>query len=323
MSTRALALPFFFVIFAYMMNNENRKRKPSDWIIAMRPWAFSASAMPILVMWGMLFYGQAHGQLTVDWPCALLCLPLLVLVHAGGNMVSDYFDHTRGVDQPEGPNGVTWIFNGLFKPKEILCYGLALIAVGTCIGIVLLLRSGWEGLWIGLAGLVLALGYFWMKGHWLGDVNIICSFSLLPAVGTMFVATGDYHWESMLYLLPLGLLIVSILHANNTRDIHNDHRAGLETLSIRLGGKAAKYVYLAETLTPYVLTVAFCLWCGQPRPLLLVLFTLPLAMENNRAMMGADNMMEGQIPTLDKSTSQLQLMFGILYTAGYFIGAWT
>ncbi len=305
------------------MNNKNRKRKASDWVTATRPWSFPASVMPILVIWAMLFCGQAHGRLSVDWPSALLCLPLLVLVHAGGNMVSDYFDNTRGVDLPGGPNGVTWIFDGLFTPKEILRYGLALIAAGTCVGIVLLCRAGWEGVWIGVAGLVLALGYFWMKGHLLGDVNILCSFALLPAIGTMFVATGHYHFESMLFILPLGLLTVSILHANNTRDIHNDRRAGLETLSFRLGGRVDKWVYLGETLLPYVLTVAFCLVDGQPRALLLVLLTLPMAVDNDRAMMRAQDTMEGQIPTLDKRSAQLQMLFGVLYTAGYFIGAWT
>lgn len=303
------------------MSTSTKKRGLRDWIVATRPWSFPASVMPILIMWGMLAYGSRCGRFAVSWANALLCMPLLVIVHAGGNMVSDYFDYRHKVDLPGGPNGVTWIFDGIFRPAEILRYGIALIIAGACIGIVLLCRSSWEGIWIGIAGLLLALGYFWMKGHWLGDLNILCSFALLPAVGTMFVSTGHYHWEAMLYILPLGLLTVSILHANNTRDIGNDRRAGLETISNSLGGRAGKRIYVAETAAPYALTLLYCLLPGQPPTLLLAALTLPVAVRNGKAMMAADDGMVGQIPTLDKSSAQLQTLFGLLYAAGYFIAA--
>lgn len=300
------------------MNTSTKKRGLRDWIIATRPWSFTASIMPILIMWGFLFYDMYCGYITVNWLNALLCMPLLVIVHAGGNMVSDYFDYKHKVDLPGGPNGVTWIFNGIFKPKEILRFGIVLILIGSGIGIVLLYRSSWEGIWIGIVGLLLTFGYFWTKGHWLGDLNILCSFALLPAIGTMFVSTGQYHWETMLYILPLGLLTVSILHANNTRDIHSDHRAGLETISFSLGGRAGKIIYLFETIMPYVLTLLYCLLLGQPWTLLLVFLTLPIAIRNDKTMLAANDNMVGQIPTLDKSSAQLQMLFGLLYTAGYF-----
>lgn len=303
------------------MNTSTKKRGLRDWIVATRPWSFPASVMPILIMWGFLFYGMCRGYLAVSWLNALLCMPLLVIVHAGGNMVSDYYDYKHKVDLPGGPNGVTWIFDSIFRPKEILWYGVILILTGTGIGIVLLCRSSWEGIWIGIAGLLLAFGYFWMKGHWLGDLNILCSFALLPAIGNMFVSTGQYHWEAMLCILPLGLLTVSILHANNTRDIGNDRRAGLDTISISLGGKAGKKIYLFETVMPYALTLLCCLLLGQPWTLLLVVLTLPIAIRNDKTMMAADDNMEGQIPTLDKSSAQLQMLFGLLYAAGYFIAA--
>ncbi len=304
------------------MSNTERKRGLRQWVIATRPWSFPASVMPILILWGFLFYNQSACGLEVCWTNALLCMPLLVIVHAGGNMVSDYSDYTRRVDLPGCPNGVTWIYDGTFDAREILRYGIVLIAVGVAIGIVLLLNSSWEGLWIGVVGLLLTFGYFPMKGHWLGDADILCSFALLPAAGTMFVSTGEYHCETLLYILPLGLLTVSILHANNTRDINNDARAGLLTLSNTLGGRMGKRIYVAEITLPYVLVFVYCLCLRQPWTLMLVLLTLPAAVRNLRTMLAADERMVGQIPTLDKLSAQLQMMFGLLSAVGYFIGAW-
>lgn len=314
-------LPFFFITFAVIMNETKQKRTFKDWIIAMRPWSFTASIMPILILWGLLFYGQTCGNFSVNWHIAFLCLPMLLLMHAGGNMVSDYFDYKHKVDLPGGPNGVTWIFNGKFKAKTILYYGIIVEILGACLGIVILLNASWNPIWIGIIGMLFAFCYFWFKGHWLGDFDILCSFALLPAIGTMYVATGQYHPETLLFILPLGLLTVSILHANNTRDLHSDHNAGLETLSYSMGGRIGKRVYLFETIAPYILTLIYCTFCHQPWTLMIVILTLPIAIRNEKTMLAADDNMVGQIPTLDKNSAQLQMLFGLLYAIGYFIGA--
>ena len=79
-----------------------------NWIIATRPWALPASVMPILIMWAYLYSQSDNGAAHINWLNALLCLPLLSIVHSGGNMVSDYFDFTWGVDTKACSNGVTW-----------------------------------------------------------------------------------------------------------------------------------------------------------------------------------------------------------------------
>ena len=167
-----------------------KRRTLKNWIIATRPWALPASVMPILIMWAYLYSQSDNGAAHINWLNALLCLPLLSIVHSGGNMVSDYFDFTWGVDTKACSNGVTWIHDGTFRPKEILRYGLVLVALAVPIGVFLLYNSSWSGWWIGLAGVLLALVYPWMKSHHLGDINILVSFALLPALGTFFVAVG-------------------------------------------------------------------------------------------------------------------------------------
>lgn len=303
------------------MSADRKKRGLKEWIIATRPWSFTASVMPILFMWGYLAYwgGRPEAAFTVNWGNALLCLPLIIIMHAGGNMLSDYYDWKKKVDLPGGPNGVTWIFDGTFKPREILHYAYVLIAIGTAVGIWLLCRSTWEGLWIGFAGLLMVFGYPRMKAHLLGDVNILTSFALLPAIGTALVSTGHYMPETLLYVLPIGCLTISILHANNTRDIHSDSSAGLLTVCDVAGGGAGKVLYYFWVGAPYVLTLLYCALLRQPLTLLLSWITLPLAIRNIRVMASANKNMENQIPTLDKNSAQLQTLFSLLYALGYFI----
>lgn len=300
----------------------SKTRTAKDWLVATRPWSFPASVMPILIMWAYLLYWEqmsapADSSFHTDWPIALLCLPLIVLMHAGGNMVSDYYDWKQGVDFPGGPNGVTWIYDGTFRPREILRCGIVLLSVASVLGIVILACSTWAGLWIGVLGIAMALGYPWMKAHLLGDLNILACFALLPAVGTSLVSTGHYHPETLLYILPIGCLTVAILHANNTRDIRSDASAGLKTLCGVGGARVSKVVYYVWTLAPYILTTVYSLLLNQPLSILIVWLTLPLAVRNTIKMAKADNSMENQIPDLDKCSAQLQSLFGVLFALGY------
>lgn len=65
------------------------------------------------------------------------------------------------------------------------------------------------------------------------------------------MATGVVDWNVLWIALPVGLITVAILHANNTRDMRTDARAEIQTLAMKLGGKASMYVYCAEVLFPF------------------------------------------------------------------------
>ena len=299
-----------------------QNRTIKNWIIAVRPWSFTTSSVAVLVTVAYLFYAgngsSAVGH--IDWLNAALCLPLLMILHAGGNLISDYYDYVKGIDGPDCINGVTWIRSGMFKPKEILFYGWSLLAVGSIIGLVILMRSDFSAIWIGVLGLLLPLFYYVLKAHVLGDLDILLCFALLPGIGTCYVATGDYHPEMLLFCLPFGLHIVAILHANNTRDILSDKKAGLETLCGKVGARASQWIYFAEIVVPYVLVVLFCLLCGLSWWLLVTFLSLPVALRNLKTMMGKGNVENGSIMRLDQSTAQFQFQFGLLYALGFVLG---
>ena len=268
---------------------------------------------------------DAGAVAAANWVNGVLSIVALMVLHAGGNLVSDYYDHIHKVDMPGGPNGVTWIDSGLFAPREILRYGLAMLAVGALLGLYILSRSSLEVLWIGVLAVALPLLYPWLKAHALGDVDVLLSFAILPALGTCFVVTGSYHPEIIVLCLPYGLLTVSILHVNNTRDRANDRRAGLCTLPLLTGWRTACRVYVAEQVLPYLLVLVFvaCGFGGRPSVacLLLTFASLPMALRNIRAITAARTEEEQHIGTLDQQSAQLQLAFGLFYTVGFAVAA--
>ena len=299
-----------------------KERTLKDWIIATRPWSFTASLMPVIVTLAYLFLLQCTEGETVNWAAGSLALPMMLFMHAGGNLVSDYSDNVKQIDLPGSLNGVNHIYSGMFTPKEIQHFGWALLAVGALLGACIVALSTTEVLWIGVLGVLLPLVYPWMKAHALGDVDILLCFALLPSVGVSMAATSRYHPETLLLALTYGLLTVAILHANYTRDIRNDRRAHLLTLAGLLGGIWSQRLYLVELTLPYVLLGLFVLCGWLPWTALIAWLTLPLAVGNIRQMMAARPEEEQDIATLDQRTAQLQMVFSLLLALGLALGGW-
>src|SRR3989442_12025972 len=85
-----------------------------------------------------------------------------VAIHAGANLVNDYYDHVRGVDTPEsiGPGGM--IQRGLLTPHTVLRGALVLFALSAIVGLILVASRGWPILVIG--ALSVAAGYVYTGG---------------------------------------------------------------------------------------------------------------------------------------------------------------
>lgn len=308
-------------------------RTLKDWIIATRPWSFPASSIPVIVMGCYFYYLHARAGEPFDWLVVGLALLMMMLFQAAGNLVSDAADHEHAVDLPGSLNGVRHIQDGKFTAQGSRHYGLTLMAFAAAIGVLILWRMSalfspdvWQHLaivcaLIGFAGISLAVWYPHIKYHALGDLDILLCYALLPAVGLDLASTGFVHPHTLLLCLPFGLQTVAILHANNTRDIRNDRRAGIHTLPHLIGGKASQWLYAAEVLVPYFLIAIYFLLGFTPAWTLLAWLIFPIAVKNARWMMSVPAEEEQGIATLDQQTAQMQLFTGLLYALGFLIGA--
>ena len=288
----------------------------------MHPWSFPASAMPALIAFTFVFYSYSIGVLTdINWMNGVLAIVGAVIFHAAGNLIGDYYDFVYEVDGEKKTGPVRLLVTGYFKPKTILIYSFAVLLIGVILGIYLITQSGFSLFYIGLAGILSVFFYYRLKYIALGEVVIFISFSQLVAIGVVYVMTNQLIWSSLLVAAPVGLLIVGILQANNTRDLVLDKAAGIQTQAIKLGVEGSKILYQSLLLAPYIL-VAIIVMAGLLHSLsFLVLLSFPIALNNIKKIKKVRLDTLHEIGTLDVDTSKLVGIFSVLLILGNLIGS--
>ena len=295
---------------------ERKRHTFKEWFLATRPWSFPASSMPVAVTLAFLYWRGFE----VNWPVVLWTLLSVILFHAAGNTWSDYSDFKRGVDREDTIGGMS-ITSGEFLPDEIKCLSMLLLAVAAVSGLSLMLATGLPTLYLGLAGIALTMMYPFLKYHALGDIDIFLTYSLLPVLGTSYVATGVFVMDVLWLVLPIGLITVGILHINNTRDIEHDKRAGIHTFAMLAGKRASAFIYCMEVTLPFVWVVGCVIYGSMPLWSLIVLLALKPAIDNSRkAFIFPKEGMKAVIG-VDEATAKLQLMFSLLLVVSFFVAS--
>ncbi|MEY8723436.1 prenyltransferase [Bacteroides stercorirosoris] len=291
-----------------------KKHSLKDWLIAVRPWSFPASAMPVIVTLAYLYW--AYG--VIDWKNGVLALVGIIIFHASGNAWSDYFDFERGVDRAD-TFGVKTLTSGQFMPLEIRNLAIGLMVPAVAIGLWLVVRTGLPLLWVGVCGAICSLLYPWLKYRAFGDFVIFVAYAILPTLGISYITVGKFLPDLLLIIVPVGLITVAILHANNTRDIETDVRAKISTLAMKLGKKTDVLLYIFEVIFPFLWIVG-CVVLGYfPWWSLLTMLGLLPAIANARAMLRLPKEGISAISNLDEKTAKLQLLFSLLFTVTFLI----
>ena len=294
-----------------------RKHPFSHWLVAVRPWSFPASAMPVAVTLAYLYWA-GHDM---NWANGLWALANIIVFHAAGNTWSDYYDYKRGVDAQD-TFGVHTLTGGMFAPPEIRRLSLVLLAVALLGGVGLLLRTGLPLLYVGVGGLLCTVLYPALKYRAWGDAVIFVAYALLPTVGTSYAALLKVDWTVLLLAVPVGLITVAILHANNTRDMQTDRRVHITTFAMKLGGRVSMGLYCVEVGVPYVWVLGCVLLGLFPWWALLCWLSAVAAVGNMRVALGYGKDGATGIARLDELTAKLQLMFSLLLVVSFALAGW-
>jgi 1,4-dihydroxy-2-naphthoate octaprenyltransferase len=289
------------------------------WLIALRPVSFTASVIPVLVGTAIAAQDEFHPL--------LFALAMLgsVAIHAGTNLVNDYFDHVKGTDNAEslGQSGV--IQRQILSARAVLAGGIVAFAFGAVIGLAITAMTGWPVLALGLASV--AAGYFYTASPFslayrgLGEVVVFTFMGPVIVVGAYYVQTQSWAWEPFVASLAIGLLVAAILQANNVRDIENDRRNGKWTLAALAGRPVADYEYVALMLGGYAVVVAMTVLGAAPWPVLVTLLTLPLALRIVR--MESQQQSARGLNIVLAQTAGLHMLFGALLAFGFALAVWT
>jgi 1,4-dihydroxy-2-naphthoate octaprenyltransferase len=262
----------------------------------------------------------------IEFHAGLFVLALVgsVAIHGGTNLVNDYFDHVKGTDSAGslGPSGV--IQRGKLTPRAVLTGGLVAFAVGAVVGLWITALVGWPILALGLASV--AAGYFYTASplslayRGLGEAVVFVFMGPVIVMGSYYVQTETWAWEPFVASLAVGLLVAAILHANNVRDIENDRLHNKWTLAAIAGRPLADYEFVALTLGAYVIVVFMTVFGTAPWPVLITLFTLPLAVRLVR--LEANETTARGLNLVLARTAGLHMLFGGLLAAGFALAVW-
>lgn len=248
----------------------------------------------------------------------ILCLIGVVLLHSAGNVLSDWADYRSGVDNENAFAVPNLVFHK-FQPEEYLRFSIILFVAGVVVGIVITLLSGPGLLIVGGVGVLLTMLYSYLKYHALGDLDIFIIFGVLTVLGTTYAITGAYVPEALLLSLPIGLITVSVLHANNTYDTESDRSAGIKTFAMLIGLEASSRLYRCYMLIPFacILVSVVAGWM-HPLALLSLLAVVPAWKNFHQASLYKRDGLEA-MKGLDQASAKLQLVFSGLLSIGLFI----
>ena len=209
------------------------------WVQGARPRTLGASVTPVVV-------GTAAAGVLVPWRFVAALLVGLGL-QVGVNLANDFHDGVRGVDTSErlGPPRLT--SSGLAPPRSVLVAALGCIFVAGVSGLALAAATTW---WLVPIGALAMLALWLYSGGprpyaelGLGEVMVFLFFGVMATAGSAYVQAEAVTTAAWWASVPMGLLAVAILVANNLRDIPTDSLAGKRTLAVRLGERRTRALY--------------------------------------------------------------------------------
>ena len=289
-----------------------------EWVATTRYWSFPVSAMPVVATFAYLI---SVRMLPVEWRSLavfVLALSGVVILHAAGNLLSDWADFRSGVDNEHAFSVPNLVF-GHFRPEEYLRLSVVLFAIGCLCGVGVVLLSGPVILLIGGAGVLLTVLYSFLKYHALGDLDVFLIFGVLTVLGSSAAVCREVVWDALVLSVPLGIITFSVLHANNTVDTDSDGKAGIKTFAMLIGGNASSILYCAYMILPFV-SVAVSVIFGWLHPLaLLCLPAAVLAWKNVKQASAFKQKGMEAMKGLDLGSARLQLVFSGLLSIGLLV----
>ena len=219
------------------------------YLLATRPPFLLASVVSCLL--GLA--GAYAGGVGIGLGLALLTVLAAVLVHAGVNVLNDYYDAVNGTDEINTERlypftgGSRFIQNRVMGRRQMAAYGAALLLAGGVVGAGLALVSG-PGLWvIGIVGVLLGWGYsappLYLNARGWGELCVAAGFGLLIPLGADYVQRGAFSMSPVWAGLPYGLLIANLLYINQFPDCTADAACGKRHWVVRLGRRRASWGY--------------------------------------------------------------------------------
>jgi 1,4-dihydroxy-2-naphthoate octaprenyltransferase len=207
----------------------------------------------------------------------------LIFAHATNNLINDYTDFERGVDQDNyyrAQYGPQPLVHGLLNKKQLFTYITATGAIALIIGVALIfLTGGYTILFLGL-GIIFVLFYTWpFKYFALGEISVLIVWGPLMIGGGYYTITGNWDWNVLIASLPYALGVTGVIFGKHIDKVEVDREKKIYTLPVLLGEKISRYTVAAIFILQY-LAVVYLVAARFFTPLpLIVFFSVPVLLQ--------------------------------------------
>jgi 1,4-dihydroxy-2-naphthoate octaprenyltransferase len=242
----------------------------SRWLIATRAAVlvvtFSSALIAGLLAW-------RDGSINFLW--WLLLLIGLYFAHGTNNLINDWVDARKGVDDGNyfrtqyGPQPVQ---QGLMSRRQTLTYIAVTGLIALACGLFLVIQRGGLSWFLIALGVVFVLFYTWpFKWIGLGELSVLVVWGPLMVGGGYYILTGNWDWMVVLASLPPALGTTMAIFGKHIDKLAADKAKGIHTLPVLLGDQVSRVVALGMMVVQYLLTL-YLIICGYFTPMLLIVF---------------------------------------------------
>lgn len=284
------------------------RQKCASYVLALRPWSFSASLTPVALGSALAYRSQG----ILDPRLLVGCAVAVLAVHGAGNLVNTYYDFSKGIDHKKSDDRT--LVDRILEPQDVVRFGVFLYTLGcvcaACLYYLSTLKLEHLALiyFGGLSSSFLYTGGIGFKYVALGDLIILITFGPLAVMFAYAVQVGSLAIFPLVYAIPLALSTEAILHSNNTRDMESDQEAGIVTLAILIGPTLSYVLYTMLLFLPYLIFSILATHCSIS--LALPLLTIPVAFSLERQFRSQ------AFNKLPQRTAKLNLLLGLFYVFG-------
>jgi 1,4-dihydroxy-2-naphthoate octaprenyltransferase len=248
----------------------------SRWLISTRAAVLVMTAMSAIL--AGLFAWRDNSFTFLPWLALVIGL---VFAHAGNNLLNDYVDFARGVDQKNyfrtmyGPHPLE---NNLMNKREHLAYFLFTVLLAFACGLYLAWHNDFNALMWSLigSGAFFLFFYTWpLKYLALGEFAVFLVWGPLMVGGGYFVITRNWDWNVLISSTIYALGVTTVIFGKHIDKIEVDRAKRIFTLPVLMGERVSRWIVLCMMILPYLLIAQQIVAGGYSLLLLVTLFAIP------------------------------------------------
>jgi 1,4-dihydroxy-2-naphthoate octaprenyltransferase len=228
----------------------------SKWLIATRS-AVTTVTLYSCVIAG-LFAWRSGTVALVPW---LILTVGLFLAHGANNLLNDYTDFSRGIDNDNyfrTQYGVHPLVQGFWDRRTHMRWFIASAVLAVASAAYALVYTRFDPVVVALVayGSLMLLFYTYpLKYLALGELTIFLVWGPVIIGGLYYVLTRRWDWNVTLAGVPFGLSTASINIGKHIDKSDEDRRKGITTLPVLLGETASRMLNATAIVLAYAFTV--------------------------------------------------------------------